>query len=133
MYNLFLDDIRDPKDVTWVKLPDVEWVIVRNYDQFVETITRQGIPKFIAFDHDLADEHYAATDYRTVLPTWDGSRRRGNPVDVELSERTGYDCAKWLVDYCRNNSCTICDFVVHSMNPVGAENIRKYLINAKSS
>ena len=55
---LFLDDLRNPKDVIWVNLPEVEWTVVRNYDDFVNTIIDKGVPTRISFDHDLADEHY---------------------------------------------------------------------------
>lgn len=49
MYNLFLDDIRMPEDVSWVKLPkNIEWVIVRNYKEFRKTILNKGIPEFVA-------------------------------------------------------------------------------------
>ena len=59
-YFLFLDDERFPQDVTWVKLPQHNWTIVRNYNDFVRTIESKGIPKEIAFDHDLGHEHYQA-------------------------------------------------------------------------
>lgn len=107
-YYLFVDDIRDPLCVNWVKLPKTDdWIIVRNYDEFVERIATLGLPKFVSFDHDLAFEGYAP------------------------DERTGYDCAKWLVDHCISLNENVPDFVVHSMNPVGAENIRCYMNNAR--
>ena len=46
-------------------------------------------------------------------------------------EKTGYDCAKWLVDYCMDNGLKLPEFEVHSMNPAGGENIRMYLENFK--
>lgn len=33
MKGIFLDDERRVEDVTWVKLPDVEWTIVRMFDE----------------------------------------------------------------------------------------------------
>lgn len=40
-------------------------------------------------------------------------------------EKTGYDCAKWLIDYCIDNDLELPKKVlVHSMNPTGAENIK---------
>ena len=60
-YYLFLDDERIPGNVTWITMPgDRAYQIVRNYDQFVQHITTNGVPDFVTFDHDLADEHYAA-------------------------------------------------------------------------
>lgn len=114
-YYLFLDDLRYPNQVNWVKLPDVVWQIARNYDEFVLSITNCGLPKFIAFDHDLADEHYFSTGY----------------CGSSYVEKTGYDCAKYLADYCQTNMLLIPEYVVHSMNPAGKENIIKYLENAK--
>ena len=60
MYKLFLDDVRNPKDVKWINLPLGPWVIVRNYHDFVKYITSNGLPEFVAFDHDLGQEHYIA-------------------------------------------------------------------------
>lgn len=37
------------------------------------------------------------------------------------------DCAKWLVDYCIDNGQPLPIFYVHSVNPVGADNIRGLL------
>lgn len=115
-YKLFLDDMRVPSDVTWVSLPTLnrkDWVIVRNYDDFVSCIESRGLPSFITFDHDLADEHYHTGDQSTYV------------------EKTGYDCAKWLVDYCMTHNYEIPKFQVHSLNPVGAKNISMYITNAK--
>ena len=67
-YYLFLDDERYPKQVTWVNLPLVDWVIVRNYNEFVKKIEEDGMPVFISFDHDLADEHYNEAMSSFVIP-----------------------------------------------------------------
>lgn len=115
-YNLFLDDERFPQQVTWVNLPAVEWQIVRNYNEFVETIKRQGAPYHVSFDNDLADEHYS-----NVLPEdKDGNFKK---INASFKEKTGYDCAKFLVNYCRENDIKFPYYTVHSMNPVGKENI----------
>lgn len=47
----------------------------------------------------------------------------------ELKEKTGMDCAKWLVDFCIDNELILPDWYGHSMNPVGRENIDVYLRN----
>ena len=44
---LYLDDIRIPKTEGWV--------IVRTYDEFVNWITKNGLPEEVSFDHDLAE------------------------------------------------------------------------------
>lgn len=126
-YNLFLDDERMPKNVTWVDLPLVEWTIVRNYDQFVEIIQKQGLPNIVSFDHDLADEHYA--EYTAAHDP--NSPSRGTFNYEKLKEKTGYDCAKWLAQYCVDNSKPIPQYYVHTMNPIGGKNIFSILESAK--
>ena len=115
-YYLFLDDIRMPDDVSWVKLPkDVEWIIVRNYKEFRKTIWSKGIPKFVAFDHDLSNNHYEH-----------GLHGDNIPYDT-YTEKTGYDCAKFLVNECNKLGVKHPDYTVHSMNPVGKSNIINYV------
>ena len=106
-YNLFLDDTRNPNGF----LDDLRtWMVVRNYNQFVDIITKQGLPEFISFDHDLADEHYDTL------------------VDCDkFKEKTGYDCAKWLIEYCMKMDEPLPKWQVHSMNPVGRININTIL------
>jgi hypothetical protein len=113
---LFLDDERKPSQVTWVKLPnDVIWKIVRSYDQFVRHITEHGLPEVISFDHDLEFDHYKFSgDFK---------------IDYEKMERSGYHCAKWLLDYLMDRGIKeLPEFYVHSMSPVGRENIRMLLL-----
>jgi len=124
-YNLFLDDDpnRIPHKLTWIELPLVEWVIVRNYNDFVETILRDGMPEIISFDHDLADEHY-----KEFFTTQDERRE----IDYsKLSERTGYHCAKWLASYCIESDTPIPQYYIHTLNPAGHMNILSILECAK--
>lgn len=119
-YYLFLDDVREPKDVTWIYLPDKPWTIVRNYSEFVHEIESKGyLPDMISFDHDLADGHYGH-----------GLNNDSIPYDL-YEEKTGYSCAKWLINYCDNKNFDIPAYLVHSMNPVGSKNIRDLLSNYK--
>lgn len=126
-YKLFLDDIRLPAQVKWVELPLGPWVIVRNYDEFVKHITKNGLPSYIAFDHDLADEHYRPSMYNK-----DG-HYTNYYTDGTFKEKTGYDCAKWLIEYCMNNNGTFPEYEVHSMNPIGKINIRSIVENFKAT
>lgn len=121
MYHLFLDDERHPKQVTWIKLPYANYQIVRSYNQSVDYVESFGVPEFVTFDHDLADQHYAA-----MLDEVNGKHN----VDYG-PEKTGYECAKWLVDYCERKGCRFPDYMVHSMNPIGSKRIRDYVENAK--
>ena len=112
---LWLDDIRDPMTGDWINkyasgyadsINQIFWV--KNYKQFVNWITENGLPDIICFDHDLAFEHYTG---------------------FTSTEKTGYDCAKWLVDYCIRNKVPLPDWKIQSMNPVGRDNINGLLNN----
>jgi hypothetical protein len=125
-YNLFLDDERHPKDVKWVDLPPVEWRVVRTYKDFVGLITKDGLPKKISFDHDLADEHYREYTRMSKEEMVAG----GPKIRYDtLREKTGYDCAKWLVDYCIEWDKDLPEYYIHTMNPVGGVNIKHVLKN----
>ena len=115
-YNLFLDDVRLPNHVTWVDLPpNQHYSVVRNYQEFVDLITLRGIPKFVTYDHDLSDDHY-------------GHGLRGDNIPYDsYKEKTGYDCAKWLVNECMIKGVKHPPYIVHSMNPVGKQNIISYV------
>ena len=112
---LWLDDLRNPYIDLEGSVPKekgvVEWVL--NYEQFVQWIEKFGLPEIISFDHDLADEHYTPEDL----------------ISKEYQEKTGMDCAKWLVEYCMDNDKHLPKFYVHSANPVGADNIKGLLEN----
>lgn len=119
-YKLFLDDERYPRQVHWVQevfLNPFDWVIVRSYAEFVKYIEENGLPSIISFDHDLSDEHYA-------------EGFQGLPPRSDYKEKTGYECAKWLVEYCMDHKKKIPKFYVHSLNPVGRENIKCLLMQA---
>lgn len=119
-YNLFLDDVRDPKNVTWVKLPECSWVVVKNYKSFRETIWNMGIPKFISYDHDLSYEHY--DKYHNV------DEQGQLEIDYKkFEEKTGYDCCKFLVNECTKLGVKHPPYLVHSMNSVGKQNIINYV------
>lgn len=74
-----------------------DWVISLSYEEAVLLIEKHGYPSFVSFDHDL-----------------------GN-----VSDKTGYDLAKYLVERDLDNGDMPDDFgyEIHSSNPVGRENI----------
>lgn len=118
-YYLLLDDIRSVDDVKkYTKLPNIsddQWIIVRSYKEFRDIIWNQGIPKFVAYDHDLSDAHY-------------GHGLNGDKIDYDkYEEKTGYDCAKFLVNECNKLGIKHPPYQVHSMNPVGKQNIISYI------
>lgn len=131
-YNLFLDDIRNPPMVASYIQPsalknlylELDWVIVRSYIEFVETIRKKGIPSLVSFDHDLSISHYSVP---TTGESWDEYYSDDN------RERTGYDCAFHLLAACVERNVDLPQCLVHSMNIVGRENIEALLKNFKKA
>ena len=121
-YVLLLDDVRS-STVIWNMIPitfhekfrtKYEFILVKNYDEFVKCISKLGMPKFISFDHDLAIEHYPTRDDNSV--NYD-----------KYTEKTGYDCAKYAIAYCKKFNINFPSYYVHSMNPVGKDNIEQII------
>lgn len=107
---LFLDDIRFPVDAKLAFPTDELVIIARSFDDAVWYVKRYGVPSQIHFDHDLADDHYIIGD----------------------GEKTGFTFAKWFCDFVLDNNIILPQeftYRVHSMNPVGTENIRSYMNN----
>jgi len=124
-YNIFLDDERSPKDVTWIQLPLVNWEIVRNYFQFTSLITSKGLPQNITFDHDLSDEHYKE---------YFRSNKNNSMFNYRnMTEKTGRDCALWLANYCIDRCLPLPVYYVHSMNGPGSGNIISILESARKA
>lgn len=115
---LFLDDYRKPRDCIQYMYQRIgvknteymeDWIIVKNYDEFVKAVSEFSDEiEVISFDHDLADEHY-------IMET--------DPDYSNYKERTGLDCAKWLLDFYKEKDKNLPRIYVHSMNPVGTDNI----------
>lgn len=121
---VFLDDIRMPEDVFKYTSNPIynrnNWIIVRNYNEFIQEIQKNGIPDLISWDHDLADEHYAPEMYDPAKYN-----------KLVFQEKTGYDCAKWLVEHIMDNDLKLPHYLCHSMNPAGKINIMSLLNNFK--
>jgi hypothetical protein len=117
-YNLFLDDKRNPSDI-WnhIKSPEYavyNWVIVKDYNSFVQTIQDNGIPVRISFDHNLSDEHII----------------RQNKTKINYSsykDKTGYDCAVWLIEYCLDYEISLPKYKIHAEEGLGKQNIENLL------
>lgn len=104
---------------------DVNWVTVKSFSEFTQYIVQKGLPDILAFDHDLGGNSYQLyhkhKGYKTTTINYD-----------EYDEPTGFHCAKWLTEYCQDNSMLLtCQVFAHSMNPQGRENIRSILNNFK--
>lgn len=115
-YKIYLDDERTPNDK--------DWIVVRNYGQFVKKISELGFDNIdvISFDHDLGDTAIEEF-YNNVL-------NRGILDYDNIQEKTGYNAAKWLVnEYLEyyDNTIPFPQVYVHSANPVGASNIIGYV------
>jgi hypothetical protein len=130
-YLLFLDDKRIPKDV-FNYYEDKEylskkWVVVRSHEQFVKCIEenfRKGkFPKKLSYD--LADVHIKYYFENG------GHRNPPDPLNANFTEKTGYDSAKYLCEFCRINKRLLPNYKIHSANPVGSKNIEAYLENYK--
>lgn len=105
---LWLDDIRDPSEGNWFSFNPIDspfitvwWV--KDYGEFTKWIENNGLPAGICFDHDLGMS--------------------------KQQEKTGYDCVKWLVEYCIVNRQPLPKWNVQSANPVGKDNINGLLNN----
>ncbi len=122
---LWLDDIRDPKEGNWLRYSPLdvpfETIWVKSYVEFVTWIKDNGLPDAICFDHDLADNFELREE--SDINDWFNLE--------EGKEYTGYDCAKWLVDYCMDEGKKLPLWSIQSANPTGAENINCFLKNFK--
>lgn len=133
--HLYLDDFRIPQhsynytyDLIYLQK---DWVIVRDYSEFVRFLTiaahkEETWPEVISFDHDLHDEHYTPQEH------WDDYEKSKAWQDAQVyTEKTGLECAKWLVELCMDKGLKLPKYLCHSQNPVGKDNILGYLDNYK--
>lgn len=128
---LWLDDYRDPfnQEIDWLRFSpigkDVNINWVKNYDEFVIWITLNGLPDAICFDHDLGFK----IDPNAEFKTYKGEISCYSLSPWNDDEKTGYDCAKWLINYCIKNNRKLPKYEIQSSNPIGKENIDKLLKN----
>ncbi|WP_257710640.1 cyclic-phosphate processing receiver domain-containing protein [Gramella sp. MT6] len=107
---LWLDDRINPLErrMDWLAYSpigrNVNVVWVKNYVDFKNWIQNNGLPGAICFDYDLGEK-----------------------------TPTGYDCAKWLVDYCQKNHLPPPPWASQSTNPEGKANINRLLKNYLNS
>ena len=114
MTRIYLDDIRTPVEDGWT--------VVRNYEQFVSTIMYIGLDniELISLDHDLGD---------TAMKEWHTNVYHNYTLDYNnITEKTGMDCAKWLVEQWMNGEKVV-DVFTHSANAIGSANIMGYINN----
>ena len=136
-YKLFLEDVKHPNQMGgYMKKKingkndfqtETDWVIVTSFDEFVKTIWRRGLPDIISFDHEVAEEHYI---YFAILSS--GGKKRATDSEYKsiyqkLQNKTGYDCARWLVKFCANSRQDLPVCLVHSKNIAGNEYLEDVL------
>jgi len=112
---LYLDDIRTPVDD--------DWIVVRNYDEFVAQIKLNGLGNFevISLDHDLGEG--AMVEYYTNV-------KNNYMLDYNnIEERTGMDCCRYLVSDSMNEKIPLPQIYIHSANPIGSANMMGYINN----
>lgn len=115
---LWLVDIRDPFVIKeWIytiqylkeeylEIEDESCEVqwVKTQIEFEKYIKENGLPDLISFDNDLG-----------------------------IGNGEGYNCAKWLVEYCMDNNVQLPKWFIHSANPVAKENIKNLLINFENN
>ena len=112
---LYLDDIRTPVDD--------DWIVVRNYDEFVAQIKLNGLGNFevISLDHDLGEG--AMVEYYTNV-------KNNYMLDYNnIEERTGMDWCRYLVSDSMNEKIPLPQIYIHSANPIGSANMMGYINN----
>lgn len=111
---IYLDDVRTPVDPSWI--------VVRNYEQFIDTVTYHGLEniELISLDHDLGD---------TAMQEWHRNVYHNYELNYDnIKEKTGMDCTKWLVEQWLDGA-PVTDVVIHSANAVGSGNMMGYINN----
>ena len=118
---IYLDGVRTP-------LPNPsthdapEWIVVRNYEEFVQKVNEIGLENIevISLDHDLGD---------SAMKEWLHGVVRNYEINYDnITEKTGMDCVKWLVNQWMDGKPLV-DVMVHSANAVGAANMMGYINN----
>ncbi len=122
-YRIYLDDVRTPSpNPSTHNVP--EWTVVRSYEEFVAKVTEIGLENIdlISLDHDLGD---------SAMKEWLHGVVRNYEINYDnITEKTGMDCTKWLVNKWMDGS-PVCTVMVHSANAIGAANMMGYINNYK--
>jgi|LakMenEpi03Aug12_release.lakeMendotaPanAssembly.Ray.scaffolds.fasta_scaffold65373_4 hypothetical protein len=127
MYNLFLDDIRTPKEAFLYRegktlcgysdIPNGCWEIVRNYEDFVKILNEKGLPRAVSFDCDLCEDHmvhYMKETTRSEIYEWEN-----------FDTKCGIHCANYLKSLLKGGENI--KIYVHTANQVGRQIIKQIL------
>jgi hypothetical protein len=75
----------------------------------------------ISLDHDLGD---------TAMQEYYNNVRDNYTIDYKnITEKTGMDCAKWLVAESMTKKIPLPQIYIHSANPIGSANMMGYINN----
>jgi hypothetical protein len=113
---IYLDDVKTPLEG--------DWIVVRSYEEFVAKITEIGLENIdlISLDHDLGD---------SAIKEWKDNVKENFTLDYNnITEKTGMDCTKWLVEQWMDGA-PVCRVMVHSANAIGSGNMMGYINNFK--
>jgi len=102
----------------------MDWVVVRNYDEFIRAVEAIGIENIglMSLDHDLGP---------SAVREWDCNVLKNYRIDYEnITEKTGLDVAKWIVDKWKSGS-PVCRVMIHSSNCIGSANMMGIINNYK--
>lgn len=115
--NIYLDDTRLPIEPNYF-----DWVAVSSYEELVSKVEEIGFENIgiISLDHDLGDS--AMQEY------FQNTKFTGDINYNNITEKTGYDCAKWLSENWLNGK-PLFRVYTHSHNPTGRENIMSIINN----
>jgi hypothetical protein len=130
---LWLDDIRNPREEIWwnwiiqaeLNPDDYDIVWVKSHAEFTKWITVNGLPAVICFDHDLGEDLAKGRVSKGM------SKRQARILKRETL--SGFDCAKWLIEFCLDNELNAPEYRIQSANPVGAENIKGLIENFRKN
>lgn len=98
---VFLDDERQVDFIKdRINIDNYDWIVIRNYFDFVEYVDfNYHKISLVSFDHDI------------------------DSFDEGGLEWTGRDASRHLRIVCQDNNKLYPDFLVHSMNNIGKQNI----------
>ena len=76
---------------------EYEVIWVKTYEEFCSHLENNGLPDIVCFDHDLG------------------------------TEKSGLDCARYLVNYCQKHTLDIPQHDIQTSNVVGKDHIRSLM------
>jgi hypothetical protein len=127
MYNLFLDDVRTPKEAflygegkmlcEYSDIPNGCWEIARNYEDFAKILKEKGLPRAVSFDCDLCKDHmvhYMKETTRSEIYEWEN-----------FNTKCGIHCAYYFKSLLTGDEDI--KIYVHTANHVGRRIIKQIL------